>query len=118
MFSSPEEAGEIVASSSGSVLPFFAMLIGIVNFLWAWHTRNQSASDARVKRLEERLDHVEDRQITVEEQMKHLPTKDDLHAVKVGLADVLGLIGRQGSEIASVARVVNRIDDYLLREKA
>ena len=99
-------------------MPFIALLLGIANIFWSWHTRSQSASEARVKRLEDRLDLVEDRQITVEEQMKHLPTKDDLHAVKVGLADVLGLIGRQGSEITSMARAVNRIDDYLLREKA
>jgi len=98
-------------------MPFIALLLGIANIFWSWHTRSQSASEARVKRLEDRLDLVEDRQITVEEQMKHLPTKDDLHAVKVQLADVLGLIGRQGSEIASVARVVDRIDNYL-REKA
>lgn len=116
MFSNPEEAGEIVSSGPG-VMPFIALLLGIANIFWSWHTRSQSASEARVKRLEDRLDLVEDRQITVEEQMKHLPTKDDLHAVKVQLADVLGLIGRQGSEIASVARVVDRIDNYL-REKA
>lgn len=98
-------------------MPLIAVLIGIINFLWAWHTRNQSASDARVKRIEDRMDLVEHKQITVEEQMKHLPTKEDLHAVKVQLADVLGLIGRQGGEIASVARVVDRIDNYL-RERA
>ncbi|MEO7470204.1 MAG: DUF2730 family protein [Sphingobium limneticum] len=104
-------------SSGPGIMPFIALLLGIANIFWSWHTRSQSASEARVKRLEERLDLVEDRQITVEEQLKHLPTKDDLHRVTVQLADVHGLIGRQGSEIASVARVVDRIDTYL-REKA
>lgn len=112
MFSSPDETGEIVSSGPG-IMPFIALLLGIANIFWSWHTRSQSASEARVKRLEERLDLVEDRQITVEEQMKHLPTKDDLHRVTVQLADVHGLIGRQGSEIAAVARVVDRIDTYL-----
>jgi hypothetical protein len=117
VFSSPDEAGNIV-SNGGTFPAIVAMLVSIVNIVWTWHMRSQSAAADRVARVEQRLDHVEDRQISVEEQMKHLPTKDDLHAVKVQLADVLGLIGRQGSEIASVSRVVNRIDDYLLREKA
>lgn len=115
MFSSPEEAGEVVSNGAG-LLGLLGMLVSIANIVWTWHTRSQSAAADRVAKIETRLDLVEDKQITVEEQMKHLPTKEDLHAVKYQLADVLGLIGKQGSEIASVARVVDRIDTYL-REK-
>lgn len=99
-------------------MPFIALLIGIANLFWSWHTRSQSASEARVKRLEERLDLVEDKQITVEEQMKHLPTKEDIAGLRIQLADTLGLIGRQGAEITSMSHAVNRIDNYLMREKA
>lgn len=123
MFSGPEEAGEVVVSS-GLFPALVALVVGIANLAFTWWSRNQSVAadkvakiEARVDGLAERVDRVEDRQISVEEQMKHLPTKDDLHALKVQVADVLGMIGRQGSEISSVARVVDRIDTYL-REKA
>lgn len=115
MFSEPDRAGEFV-SNGGNLPAVIALLISAMNILWTWYMRSQSASETRVKRIEERVDLVEHKQIAVDEQMKHLPTKDDLGAVKVQLADVLGLIGRQGGEISSVARIVDRIDKYL-REK-
>ncbi|KAK0341074.1 hypothetical protein LTR94_027910, partial [Friedmanniomyces endolithicus] len=58
--------------------------------LWSWHTKSQSAAADRVKKLEDRLDHVEDRQILLEGEFKHLPTKDDISALRLQLADVLG----------------------------
>lgn len=117
MFVSPEDTGEIVSSGAGSFLSFVAVLVSIANMLWSWHTKSQSAAADRVKKLEDRIDLVEDRQIALEGEFKHLPTKDDIHVLRVQLADLLGKINRQESEISSVARTVNRIDDYL-REKA
>lgn len=117
MFSSPDEAGEIVSNGAGSFLSFVAVLVSIANMLWSWHTKSQSAAADRVKKLEDRIDLVEDRQIALEGEFKHLPTKDDIHVLRVQLADLLGKINRQESEIGNVVRTVNRIDDYL-REKA
>lgn len=123
MFLSPDEAGEIVGSGSG-IMPFIALLIGIANIIWAWHSRNQSASEGRVQKAEARidavalrLDAVEDKQITVEERLKHLPTKDDISQIAVSMERVLGTVGRQDSQITAMTRSVNRIEDYM-REKA
>lgn len=104
-------------SSGGTFPAIVAMLVSIANIVWTWHMRSQSAAADRVKQVEIRLDLVEDRQLTVEGELRHLPTKEDVHGLKVQLADVLGVIGRQGSEITAMARAVNRIDDYLLRER-
>lgn len=131
MFSGPEDAGEVV--SSGLFPAMVALALGAANLIYTWWARNQTvaadkvtkietrldgmASAERMKAAEDRIDKVEDRQISVEEQMKHLPTKDDVLGLKVQLADALGQIGSQSRELSSVARIVNRIDDYL-REKA
>ncbi len=117
MFVSPEDTGEIVSSGAGSFLSFVAVLVSIANMVWSWHTKSQSAAADRVKKLEDRLDHVEDRQISLEGEFKHLPTKDDISALRIQLADVLGKVNGQENSISTIVRTVNRIDDYL-REKA
>ncbi len=117
MFSSPDDPGEIVSNGAG-LLGLLGMLVSIANIVWTWHTRSQSAAADRVTKIETRLDVIEDKQITVEEQMKHLPTKEDIAGLRIQLADTLGLIGRQGAEITSMSHAVNRIDNYLMREKA
>lgn len=94
-----------------------ALIASLANLLWTWHAKSQSAAADRVQKIETRLDQVEDKQLTVEERLKHLPTKDDISQIALSLERVLGTVGRQESEIASMGRVVNRIDDYL-REKA
>lgn len=111
MFSSPEEAGEVV--SSGLFPAIVALLIGAANLIYTWWMRSQTVAADKVTKIEARLDKVEDCQITFEERVKHLPTKDDIGQIQVSLERVLGTVGRQESEIASMGRVVNRIDDYL-----
>ncbi|MDT7533747.1 DUF2730 family protein [Sphingobium sp. SA2] len=104
-------------SNTGIFPAILALLVSLLNIAWTWHMRSQSAAADRVTKLETRLDLVEDRQISVEEQLKHLPTKDDIGAIRIQLEHVLGKIGRQESEISKIDRVLNRIDDYL-RAKA
>lgn len=116
MFSSPEEAGEIVSSGTG-FFPALAILVSIANFLWTWHAKSQSAAADKVQKLEARLDRVEDQQITLEERLKHLPTKDDMGNIALKLEQVLGVVGRQDSEISNMSHNVRRMDDYL-RERA
>ncbi|WP_169800559.1 DUF2730 family protein [Sphingobium cloacae] len=103
--------------SSGVFPAMIALLASIANILWTWHTKSQSAATDRVQKIEDNLDRLEARQLSLEGEFKHLPTKEDVGALRIQLETVLGMIGRQESEITSMGRVVNRIDDYL-REKA
>lgn len=94
-----------------------AILVSIANFVWTWHAKSQSAAADKVQKLEARVDQVEDKQITLEERLKHLPTKDDMGLIALKLEQVLGVVGRQDSEISNMSHNVRRMDDYL-REKA
>lgn len=116
MFVSPEDTGEIVSSGAG-IFPMLAILVSIANFVWTWHAKSQSAAADKVQKLEARVDQVEDKQITLEERLKHLPTKDDMSNIALKMEQVLGMVGRQDSEISNMSHNVRRMDDYL-REKA
>nr|WP_302849073.1 DUF2730 family protein [Sphingobium sp. AS12] len=115
MFSG-DETGDVV--NSGANLPaILALLVSAANMLWTWYERSRSAEGERVKKVEDRLDLVEDRTLRIEGQIVHLPTKDDVNAVKLQLVELLGITNRQQSELAGMVRTVDRIDRYL-REKA
>lgn len=113
MFSSGDAAGESVSNAPG----LLALLVSLINIAWAWWSRGQTAAADRVKKIEDRLDVLEDRQLRVEGELKHLPTKDDIGGLSLKIENLLGKFGRLESETSKIDRTVNRIDDYL-REKA
>ncbi len=98
-------------------LATIAMGISVLNALWMWISRPARDVGDRLNSLAEESDlrHAQtlddlkdhDRRIQrVEDGLKHLPTKDDLHRV----ADQ---VTRVKTELDQVARIVGRIDDFL-----
>ena len=105
-------------------LSLVALLIGIANALWLWISRPARDTNKRIDEsntkieelegaLETRIDrHREDlkehdRRIQrLEDQLAHLPTKEDLHKVANQLTAVK-------TELDTIAGVVRRIDDFL-----
>lgn len=90
-----------------------ALLIGIGNGLWAWLSRPARDVGARVDEANERIDEAmdglkgHDRRIQrVEDDLRHLPTKKDLHEVELKVNAIK-------TELDIVAKVVGRIDDFL-----
>ena len=101
-----------------------ALLLSIGNLVWAWISRPARDVGARVDATNTRIDTVvgemnergdrhrenlkeHDRRLQrVEDDMRHLPTKDDLHEVGHKLTSMK-------TELDIVARVVNRIDETL-----
>ena len=105
-------------------LSLVALLIGIANALWLWISRPARDTNKRIDDANERVDGLEtametrvdrhredlkehDRRIQrLEDQLAHLPTKEDLHKVANQLTAVK-------TELDSIASFVRRIDDFL-----
>ena len=90
-----------------------ALLLSIGNLLWAWISRPARDVGKRVDEVNERVEEVfeglkgHDRRIQrVEDDLRHLPTKDDLNALTNTVTGVK-------TELDIVARVVTRIDEFL-----
>lgn len=112
-----EEAGEIMLGSVQALISVLALLVGIGNVIWTWISKSQSAAADRVKKIEEEQDALDIRLIKLEAEFQHLPTKEDVSALRLQIETLSGMLKQQASEIGSVSRTVRRIDDYL-REKA
>ena len=107
-----------------SWLGAFAFAISIANALWVWLSRPARDTNKRIDKTEEMVSDLSaeannradrhreelkmhDRRIQrIEDDLRHLPTKDDLTAVGNKLTGVK-------TELDIVARTVTRIDDFL-----
>lgn len=105
-------------------LGLVALLMGIANALWLWISRPARDTNKRIDDTIGKVDDLEeafqdrvdrhredlkehDRRIQrLEDQLAHLPTKEDLHKVANQLTAVK-------TELDSIASAVRRIDDFL-----
>ena len=109
-------------------IALLALLLSIGNIVWAWISqpardmgkridaveqeaeRNieglEQANDESFARLNGALKEHDRRIQRVEDDMRHLPTKEDLHAVEKALAQV-------ETKLTAISSTVTRVDDYL-----
>lgn len=91
-------------------LALMSLLLSIGNIVWAWISRPARDLGNRIDEVEDQaLEELKkhDRRIQrVEDEMRHMPTKDDLQKVEQQNTAIK-------TELDIVARVVNRIDDFL-----
>ena len=109
-------------------LSLFALGVGIANALWLWISRPArdtnkridetnvqidmmaKEQNARCDRHRENLKEHDRRLQRVEDDMRHLPTKDDL-------SELSHKITGMGKELDMVARTTTRIDDFLRADR-
>ncbi len=89
------------------VLTAASLALGIANTIWAWLSRGSAKTADHERRIQ-----------SIEGEMKHLPSKEDVGALKLAVAEVNGKLNTAESELGSVARTVRRIEDHLLGVKS
>lgn len=92
-------------------------ILGIANMAWILVNRGTKDFTEKQDKHETKLiDH--DRRIqTVEGELKHMPTKDQVHTLQNAVTKLEGHMGKVESEVTSTAHLARRIDEFL-RETA
>lgn len=93
-------------------------LLGAGNILWTWHNQSQLPGKTAVKDLECDVEDHDRRIQALESEIRHMPTKDDLGRVELGLERMLGQLAVVQVEVAGSVRSMRRIEDHLRGEKA
>ena len=124
---------EIAAWAAG-ILLFFNLGITIWNLVTSGSKKNGQKIDALEKSLketlndnaakaDERLDKLEtrsgsqDKRIAlVEQEMRHLPTKDQVSDLRNSITQLEGTIKEIGASLTATARTVANIDTYLRKD--
>ena len=109
---------------AGKWVGLVALLLSIANLLWAWLSRpardlgtrldkHREETDEQIDEVTKRIEvtfeglKTHDRRIQrVEDELRHLPTKEDIQQLEVKVVAVK-------TELDSATRVLVRIDDHL-----
>lgn len=88
-------------------------VIAIVGHLNRWASSGEEALRSKQASQESKLvDH--DRRIqSIEGELKHLPTKDQVNDLKLAISELGGAVSTMKETVTSVQRTVHRIDDWL-----
>lgn len=103
------------------LLPYWPVALFVLNLLtiWiGWSVKAQFASKEEVTMIREGLGRVDKRVDLVERDLQHLPTRDDLHAVRLGLAEVVGELREARADYRSILNLVSRTEQAVARHES
>ncbi|MEZ5790486.1 MAG: hypothetical protein R3D34_06755 [Nitratireductor sp.] len=120
-----------------------ALAISVMGSAYAWITSRANSNAEHLKRVDQALTQLEKHQgrldaaleamipkkqiddafadhgrriQTLENDMKHMPVKDDVIELKLALAKLEGTVGRLDENLGGVSRTVRRVEEYLMKE--
>lgn len=96
-------------------LTLLALIIGLANTAWQFLTKDVRASAAKIKEHGKDLAEHDRRIQTIESELKHLPSKDEVAKLNIAIAEMRGDIKELDGHMESVTHTVRRIEDYLLK---
>lgn len=101
--------------SSAAIITVMLAVIGWVQTRWMALSKRLDAQDERIGSHSNRI-------VSVEEAVRGLPTREDLHRMETGLVTMAGelkvvstMIAGQKDILHRVENVVNRHEDHLLK---
>lgn len=89
------------------------MLLTLINTVWMWVRSGRLPTEEAIGKLDECQDDHGRRIQALESDMRHLPTKDDLQKVTLGLAQMLGRMDVIQTELAGTSRSIRRMEDHI-----
>ncbi|MES2987664.1 MAG: DUF2730 family protein [Pseudomonadota bacterium] len=101
-----------------SGLTAISLLMNIANMIWVWRSSGGAALDKRLGAIEAKLITHDRRVQTIEGELKHLPTREDLHKLDRSLTELTTELKGHGRDLGQVERAVDRIERHLMGEKA
>lgn len=90
-----------------------AVLLSVGSIVYTRITAGSTANKAVLEDHGARLTTHAERLAQIENDIKHLPPKDDVTELKIAIAELKGTIGKLDTHLTSIASTVVRMDDYL-----
>lgn len=102
------------------LLPWIAASLSVIALLTqakSFFSSGEKALDNRLGKAEGTLIDHDRRVQKIENELEHLPSKEDVHELKLAIERLNGVVAKLGGDMQTISRTVDRIDNYL-REDA
>ena len=93
-----------------------ALVVSLGGSIYAWITSRSKVNAEHLKDVDAKLTDHASRIQTIENELRHLPAKDDVTELKLALAEIKGTIGRFDESLSGVSRTVRRMEDFLMKD--
>ena len=90
-----------------------AALLSAGNFVWTWLRASHQPTTEAIEKLDACQDDHGRRIQSIESEMRHMPSKDDLQKVTVSLTAMLGRMDVIQTELAGTSRALRRMEDHI-----
>lgn len=105
----------------GSLPQWGQLIFGFLGFIagaWAWVTKRAESEMSRVMKQalanKERLDRHENRLVSLEEAMRHLPTRQSVEDLRIGQERLQGALNVALERLAPLAAIAERMQEILI----
>jgi len=93
-----------------------AFLVSIGTMLFAFVTSKSRANEKTLENVNDRLDRHSNRIQTIENELKHMPAKDDVMQLKLDLSELKGTVGKLGEGMSGMSKTITRVEEFLLNK--
>lgn len=91
------------------------LMIG-ANVVYTWAANRHKASAAAIERVDSRVSDLHQRVNTLEADVRHMPTHDDMGNLHEKINDVANGVGMLRGELGAINRTLGMINEHLIRE--
>lgn len=98
-------------------LSVVALLISSGTFFYAWLTSRAKNNSSEISGIKKAAKEHDRRIQTVESELLHLPTKDNVHKMNVEMAQMQGTISTISAQVASMNLGFGRLETYILNKE-
>ncbi|MEP9402051.1 DUF2730 family protein [Sphingomonas silueang] len=98
-----------------------ALALTAINVVWSWVVQSRSAAASKLAEVVAKVAEVEcdvedhGRRIqSVESDLKHLPSRQEIADLKLQLAEISGHLRVVESEMTGAVRAIRRFEDHLI----
>jgi predicted nucleic acid-binding Zn-ribbon protein len=93
-------------------------VLSVGGIVYAFLTRQSTENMEAIAGLRRDMDDARQRVGTLEEVIKHLPDKDSVHKLDIGLTEVRGKIETINVSVTETSRTAHRIENALLSDRS
>ena len=98
------------------------LIASVLTLLFAWWRTRRSVVDERLKTGSDRMNRHETRLNALEQSIKSMPTREDMHSIQIAMERMNGAMGRMEAVLEGNAKIMTRLetivtrhDDHLLK---
>lgn len=96
-------------------LGLIALAISFLGTVYAWLTTRSKENSEHLSKLSGTVDNHKERIQKIESELAHLPSKDDVTALRLAISDMGGTIGRLDEGMKGIKNTIGRVENFLMK---